>query len=181
MKNLNFNKITLLAFAALVTAAGCKQKAAPEKAKPTGTAAQSVSLMLDTGKANKESFENIHLYYHDLFGRGHTPTLTGARLKLSLKAPVMLVNADEKQTFFLVYPGERVYLRYTRTDSLQLFIPGNEQRTRELDFFRQLIQKTGSLYYALTVMPYHQKVSGLDALHSSERVINQVKNKRLNF
>lgn len=182
MSNLTFTFCALFTLFITTFIGGCERsKQTSEKRKAATNPPRTVYLVLDTGKLKKESFEDIHLYYHDLFSRGHMPALTGTLVKLPLKTPTTLVNADEKQTFFLVYPGEWVHLRYTRTDSMQLFIPGNEQRTRELDFFRQLIQKTGSLYYALTVMPYHQKVAGPDAFHGSEGVINQVKNQRLNF
>ncbi|WP_342644736.1 TlpA disulfide reductase family protein [Mucilaginibacter sp. CSA2-8R] len=182
MKNLTFVIRPLIAVLLVVFVAGCKQdKPSSHQQKLVVAAPRNVYLLVDTGKNAKESFKDIHLYYHDLFGRGHMPNLTGSEVKLPLNAPAMLINADARQTFFWVYPGERVHLRYTRTDSLQLFIPGNERRTRELDFFRQLVQKTGCIYYMFTIMPYHQKVANLQALHGQENSINQVKNTRLDF
>jgi thiol-disulfide isomerase/thioredoxin len=181
MKNLTLITQIWMAVAVIISATGCKQKQSSEKPKTVVTAARNVYLLVDTGKIQRESFKDIHLYYIDSFARGHMPSLTGAEIKLPLKAPTMLISADAKQTLFVVYPGERVHLRYTHTDSLQLFIPGNEQRNHELDFFRQLILKTGSLYYLFTVMPYHKKVANLEALHAHESAINNAKNNRLQF
>lgn len=81
----------------------------------------------------------------------------------------------------MVYPGEKINIRYSGTDSLQMYIQGNTKRTNELDFFRKLVQKTGNVSYFLPSMPYQRKVDNLEKIHDLEKTIHILKNNRLQF
>ncbi len=182
IKNLTFVNHLLFVVWFVLFAVGCKQnKSSSETSKTVAIKPRNAYLFVDTSTLNSESFKDVHLYYLDSFAHGHMLSLTGNEVKLPVSVPTMLINADAKQTPFVIYPGDRVHLRYTHTDSLQLFIPGNEQRSRELDFFRQLVQKTGNLYHAFVPTPYQRKVADMDAMHTSETTIDRVKNNRLDF
>ncbi len=180
MKNLMLAAAGLLAAATLSFTLGRSNQAnilKPSSATDTGN--HTVRLVADNPE--KEMLKDLHLYYQDSFAHVRMPGMAGNEAVFILNTPTILIKADAKQTPFLVYPGEKVFLRYTKTDSLQLYIPFNEQRTRELDFFRQLVLKTGNVMYMMLVMPYQGKVSTLDALRNHETTINDVKNARLHF
>lgn len=131
-----------------------------------------------TGEYNKK---RLDFYYHDSLAFGHPVILIGKSTNLILHRPTLLFEASAKQTPFLILPGEKINVKYTGSDSVQLYIQGNQQRTNELNFFRKLVQKTGNIYYAWTPMPYHKKVSTLNSIYSLEKEISTVKDNRLQF
>lgn len=125
--------------------------------------------------------QRLDLYYHDSLAYGHPVDIGVSGRKIFLNSPTFLFEASDKQTPFLIFPGEKINIRYSGTDSIQLYVIGNQQRTNELNFFRKLVQKTGNLYYVFKRMPYLQKVSSLSELGISENLINKKKRDRLSF
>lgn len=129
---------------------------------------------------NKEN-RRLNFYYHDSLAYGHPVSINGFNTRVLLKGPTLLFEANSKQTPFLILPGEKINIKYAASDSIQLYIQGNEQRTNELNFFRKLVQKTGNIYYAFKITSYDEKVDLLSDFHKSEYLINSVKNKRIEF
>lgn len=123
----------------------------------------------------------LHFYYLDSLAHGRMPNISTKDSKVPLNTSTLLIEANTQQTPFLVYPGEKINIRYAGSDSTQMYIQGNAKRTNELHFFRKLVQKTGNIYYGFTLMPYHKKVNTLTNLHDLEKTINTVKNSRLQF
>jgi len=123
----------------------------------------------------------LHFYYLDSLGHGQMPNISVKDTKVSLNTPTIFIEANAQQTPFLVYPGEKINIRYAGSDSAQLYIQGNTTRTNELLFFRKLVQKTGNIYQGFTMMPYQKKVNTLSNVRDAEKTINNVKNNRLEF
>ena len=132
-------------------------------------------------KVNNNNSRGLDFYYHDSLAYGHPVTIAEKGTKLLLNAPALLLEASAKQTPFLIFPGEKINIKYAGSDSIQMYVQGNQQRTNELNFFRKLVQKTGNIYYAFTVMPYLKKVNTLNNIHAFEKIINTIKNNRLQF
>lgn len=123
----------------------------------------------------------LGFYYHDSLAYGHPVAIVGQKTRLLLYSPTLLLEPSARQTPFFVLPGEQINIRYAGSDSVQMYVRGNQQRTDELNFFRKLVQETGNLYYGFTLMPYHKKVKTLNDVHILEKKINTVKNTRLQF
>lgn len=139
---------------------------------------KSVFFSIDTLLDGKENI-NLNFYYHDELGLGNPILITKKGTNIILKKPTFLFEANNLQTPFLIYPDEKINIKYANTDSLQLYIIGNEIRSNELNFFRKLVQKTGNIYYAFSIMSYHKKVSTLNNFHLKEKTINEQKIKRI--
>ena len=158
----------------------------PEPSKKTAQKAikdsvsHMVTLSIDSGLI-KTAFRDLFFYYHDSLYQSHGISMNSAQVNFSLNAPALLLDAINRQTPYLVYPGEKIYIRNVATDSIRMYIQGNAQRTNELDFFRKLVKKTGDIWYFMPALPYHRKVNSLDQIHDLEKKINDVKNARLQF
>lgn len=140
-----------------------------------------VFFAIDSVAGKVDLSRRLDFYYHDSLAFGHPVVIAGKNTKLVLNSPTLLFQSDIKQTPFLIYPEEKIRIRYSGSDSLQLYITGNVQRTNELNFFRALVQKTGNIYYAFQVMPYHKKVNTLVEIELLEKEISRLKIARLNF
>jgi len=125
--------------------------------------------------------QSISLYYHDSVAHGHPVFLTKNETRVQTNAPAFFFMPNAEQTPYLIYPGEKINLSYTRNQAIEMRIIGNQQRTNELNFFAQLVQRTGNIYYAFTFMPYHQKVSKLNDLAAYEKQIHKIRESRLEF
>ena len=161
----------------------CSNPAPSKKAiqkTTTDSISHMVTLSIDSGLV-KTAFQDLFFYYHDSLANTHGFAVNSTTVNFSLVAPALLILADAKQTPYLIYPGEKITMRYPGTDSLQMIIPGNKERTNELNFFRKLVQKTGSVWYAMSFMPYLRKVANLSQMHELEVVIGEIKNTRLEF
>ena len=140
-----------------------------------------VVFSIDSNTVADHKNKRLNFYYHDSLAFGHPVVITGESRNLLLNAPTLLLESSAKQTPFLIYPGEKINVKYAGSDSVQMYIQGNAKRTNELNFFRKLVQKTGNVYYALQTMPYLKKVNTLDSIHSFEKTINTIKDSRLQF
>ena len=140
-----------------------------------------VFFTIDSATAVDYKKTALSFYYHDSLSFGRPVAIAGTESKLSLIAPTLLFEANASQTPFLIFPGENIIIKYAGSDSLKMYVEDSQQRTNELDFFRRLVQKTGNIYYGFKPVPYLKKVNTLTALESAEKLINAIKNDRLNF
>ncbi len=134
-------------------------------------------ITIDNNGMNKR----LSFYYHDSLSNGHPVTISNTQKRIILNAPTLLFETSAKQIPFLIYPGERISIKYAGTDSLSLYVNGNDQRTNELNFFRKLVKETGNIYYVFDVRPYHKKTPDLPSFHQLEETINNLKDVRLKF
>ena len=148
---------------------------------PTDSLNHHVLFSIDGANPASGKITGLHFYYLDSLAHSQMPNISVKDARIALSAPTMLIEANARQTPFLIYPGEKINIRYAGSDSTQMYIQGNTRRTNELRFFRKLIQKTGNIYYGFTMMPYHKKVNTLSTIHEQEKTINNVKNNRLQF
>ncbi|NQX40834.1 Thiol-disulfide isomerase or thioredoxin [Pedobacter steynii] len=134
-------------------------------------------ITIDHNEENKR----LSFYYHDSLSNGHPVTISNTQKKIQIHVPTLLFETSARQIPFLIYPGEKINIRYAGTDSLSLYVNGNDQRTNELNFFRKLVKETGNIYYVFDVRPYHKKTQDLRSFHQLEKTINHMKNVRLKF
>jgi hypothetical protein len=140
-----------------------------------------VKFTIDDPNILNGNFQAIRLYSLDSLAWGKNYDITSQSFKKAVNEPVIIIQPNETQTPFLVYPGDSIRVRYAKTDTMQMYIPGNSIRNNELNFFRQLVQRTGNLYYYFAPMPYQRKVQGLNQIHSLEYTIDSIKQKRIRF
>lgn len=107
----------------------------------SGSLRDTVHFTIDNPKSESGSITGLHFYYLDSLAHSQMPNMNRKYIKLPLYAPTILIEANAQQIPFLVYPGERVNIRYAGSDSTQMYIQGNTQRNNEFIFFRKLIQK----------------------------------------
>lgn len=150
-------------------------------AKTRDPVADFVIFSVDTARAITSNSKRLDFYYHDSLAYGHPVVIAGKSTKLLLNVPTLLLEASDKQTPFLISPGEKINIKYAGSDSVQMYVQGNQQRTNELNFFRKLVQKTGNIYYGWKIMPYHKKVNTLKDMYTLGKAIYNVKNSRLQF
>ncbi|MES2457387.1 MAG: TlpA disulfide reductase family protein [Bacteroidota bacterium] len=148
----------------------------PNKKPVSHTVVFSVDNAPLKGKGPKSFF-----YHHDSLAQTHGISVDSKTANFELNMPVLMLEASQKQTPFLIYPGEHINIRYAGTDSLQMYIPGNAKRTNELDFFRRLVNKTGNVWYFSPSMSYQRTVSNLEQIRGLEQTIHDLKNSRLEF
>lgn len=139
-----------------------------------------VTLIIDSGTV-KTGLQDLFFYYHDSLSNTHGISVNKTTFNFPMDAPAFLILADSRQTPYLVYPGEKITMKYAGTDSLQLLIPGNTVRTNELNFFRKLVQKTGMVWHGMSFLSYHRRVANLVQIHDLEKEIDEVKHTRLEF
>lgn len=140
-----------------------------------------VIFSIDTTSIPLFNKTTLNFYYHDYAGYGHPISITNKEEQLFLDGPVILLESSDKQLPFLIYPGEKINIKYAGSDSVQMYICVNPERNNELNFFRELIKKTGNISYFFKEMPYLKRVNILDSVHLFETRINDIKNKRLDF
>ena len=121
------------------------------------------------------------LYHHDSLAQTHGVSVDSKTTKFELNMPVLILEASQKQTPFLIYPGEHINIRHAGTDSLQMYMPDNAKRTNELDFFRRLVNKTGNVWYFSPSMSYQRTVGSLEQIRKLEQTIHDLKTSRLAF
>jgi thiol-disulfide isomerase/thioredoxin len=143
------------------------------------TASNTVFQIDETIK--KDSKINLNFYYHDALAYGNQLIITKKGIKLAYNRSTFFFEASSKQTPFLIYPNEKINLKYADTDSVLFYVTGNKIRSNELNFFRKLVQANGNVYYAFSSMPYLKKSETLSNFYISEKKINEQKIKRLNF
>ena len=71
---------------------------------------------------------------------------------IQLNNPTFLRFADQNQTSVYVQPGEKIYLNKDEKNHLVFSIKGDVQRTNELNFFNNLINRYKSLYNYLPTL-----------------------------
>ncbi|MEJ7560684.1 MAG: TlpA disulfide reductase family protein [Pedobacter sp.] len=140
-----------------------------------------VRFTIDDPNILNGNFQTIRLYSLDSLAWGKNYDITSQSFKKSVNEPVILIQPNDTQTPFLVYPGDSIRIRYAKTDTMQMYIPGNAIRNNELNFFRQLVQRTGNLYYFFAPMAYQRRVQGLNQIHSLEYTIDSIKQNRIRF
>lgn len=131
-----------------------------------------IFIIDDSSAVPADNSYNINLYYHDTLGYGHPFTIFSAQTTLFLNAPTFFLRADDRQTPFLVYPGERIHIRYAKNGEIRLYIKGNAGRSGELSFFQELIRQTDNLSYAFRAMPHLSARSTKDSIALSEKMIH---------
>lgn len=133
----------------------------------------SVVFIIDDSSATpaRNSYD-INLYYHDTLGYGHPFTIFSGQTTIFLNAPTFFLRADDNQTPFLIYPGERIHIRYSKNADIRMYVKGDPERSGELNFFPELIRQTNNLSYAFKVMPHLSARSTKDSLALSEKMIH---------
>lgn len=121
----------------------------------------------------------VSMYYHDSLGYGHPVSIFRDGAAVFLTRPAFFLQSDEKQTPFLVYPGEKINIRYSKDKGATLYVKGNPQRSNELAFFSTLIRQTDNLSYAFRQMPHLKSTSVPDSVTIAERKINSITAERL--
>ncbi len=128
---------------------------------------------------NSTASLNKNFYYHDIALIGHPVHFLEDTVKIYIDKPVFLLHASELQTPYLVYPGEKIHVRFDKSRNPLFYIPHNKQRTAELSFFSDLVTQTDNLSYAFKTIPFLKKVSSLEGLTASESYIYNRKKYRL--
>lgn len=140
-----------------------------------------VFIIDDSSAAPPNNSYDINLYYHDTLGYGHPFTIFSRQTGIFLNAPTFFIRADDWQTPFLVYPGEQIHIRYSKTGDIRMYVKGNAQRSTELNFFPKLIRETNNLSYAFKAMPYLLPVSTKDSLARAEKKISTLLMQRMSM
>jgi len=151
-----------------------------QKALKDTAVSHPVTLTIDSGLV-KTSFANLFFYYHDSLYQSHGIGISKGQASFYLNTPAILIDAVDRQTPYLVNPGENIHIKNPGTDSVRMFIPGNAVRTYELDFLRKMVRATGDIWYFVPGMPYHKKVISLSQIQELELAINDAKTARLKF
>lgn len=138
-----------------------------------------VTISLDS--TNLLPNQRIAFLYLDSLANGHSVALTDKETRILLYTSTMFVASDKNQIPYLIYPGEKIKTRYAFTDTLQLYITGNEIRTNELDFFRKLVLETESIFNVFNTNSYLKSVRTIDEFNLIEEKITALKNKRLAY
>ena len=100
--------------------------------------------------------------------------------EIAIAAPKFLSQANEDRTFYYILPNEKIKIK-SKDGSLIFFVEGNEQRTNELNFFRLLDQRFGSIYNFSARYQYQKETKNIEELYLFEKKINLILNNRLNF
>ncbi len=148
-----------------------------EKSSDTITT-EPVTFQLDSNLNGKNDKKYLSFYYHDKFGMGHPVSIFQKGIQVPLTDATFMFQANKEQLPFFINPREKINIKYAYTDSISFYIKGNEKRSNELNFFRNLVLKTGNIYYGFNLMPYHKKVNSIDSVHILEKKINNVKMQR---
>lgn len=139
-----------------------------------------VTLTMDSTKS-KETFQDLFFYYHDSLYQSQGIGIKLNSVSFSLNTPVILIDAVNNQTPYFIKPGEDIKIKNAGTDSLSMYMPGNMQRSNELNFFREMVNLTGNIWYFVPDRSYHGKADTELKIHQWERQIDSVKVNRLNF
>lgn len=139
-----------------------------------------VTLTIDSTKS-KKNFQDLFFYYHDSLYQSQGIGIKFNSVSFSLKTPVILIDAVNNQTPYFIKPGENIKIRNAGTDSLSMYMPGNVERSNELNFFRKMVNLTGNIWYFVPDRFYHGKADSEFKIHQLERQIDSVKINRLNF
>ncbi|WP_276480257.1 thioredoxin-like domain-containing protein [Paraflavitalea pollutisoli] len=143
--------------------------------------AKEVCFVIDTVTAINGKILNKNFYYHDIALHGHPVHFSEDTFRVMADQPFFLLQADEKQHPYLIHPGETIHVGFTASGAAYLSIPGNSQRTRELNFFTGLVQQTGNMSYGLGLPPFLKKVNDGTALGQYETQIFQAHQERLRY
>ena len=133
----------------------------------------------ETDQVSPASGFAVSMYYHDSLGYGHPVSVSREGATIFLTQPAFFLQSDEKQTPFLVYPGERISIRYRKNGAAEMYIKGDQQRSSELAFFPELVKQTDNLSYAFRQMPHLKSSSTKDSVSVAERKINEIAAKRM--
>ncbi|MCG2612721.1 TlpA family protein disulfide reductase [Terrimonas sp. NA20] len=123
----------------------------------------------------------VSLYYHDSLGYGHPASVPRDGAAVFLTRPTFFLQSDEKQTPFLVYPGERINIRYSKNAGVSMSVKGDPQRTKELAFFPALVRQTDNLSYAFRQMPHLKGRSKKDSVFIAEQQIHAIALERMSL
>ncbi len=179
-QNMNFTKCLL--FFILMQVVSCdeppKQPGAILPANKTNDSFVTI-IMQDSSILKSKMI--LDFYYHDSLGYGHPVMLNKMQTKLLLDAPTLLLQADNNQTPYLIYPGEQINVTKGDKNSLVFKIADNPQRTNELNFFRLLTQNTGCIYNVFPTKLFLGKAKNMLQFHSYANEIYDIKKRRLSF
>lgn len=126
-----------------------------------------------------KGFLNNNFYYHDIALVGHPIHFFDDTVKIYIQEPIFLLHANEFQTPYLIYPYEKIHVKFETSGEVYMYIPNNEQRTFELNFFLEIVKKTGNLSYAFKIAPFVKKISTSKQLSTFEQYIFKTKKERL--
>jgi thiol-disulfide isomerase/thioredoxin len=121
----------------------------------------------------------VSLYYHDSLGYGHPASISREGTAVYLTRPAFFLQSDEKQTPFLVYPGERISIRYSKDAGVTMYVKGDPQRSNELAFFPALVKQTDNLSYAFRQMPHLKSNHKKDSVSIAEKKIHEIAVQRM--
>ncbi len=103
---------------------------------------------------SNDTKKSIQFYYHDSLGLGHNVLINKEKTYVHINSPVLLFQANEKQTCYYIKPGETINVTTDNAGNAILKIISNSERTNELLFFDALIKNTGIIYH------YYTRITG---------------------
>lgn len=123
----------------------------------------------------------LSYYWHDA-SRGYPIYMNPQGSEMLLNEPTFMLEASSRQIPYLIYPGEKLQVIDTG-QFLNFRVKDNDTRNRELQFFQILVMQTGNIYMSSFDPPvyYTRKVESLKAIKNSEKVINNVRLKRIDI
>lgn len=127
-----------------------------------------------------ETYYGNFLYHDSLFG-GHPVLLNQHTTKLTISHPVFFVASDKSQAPFLIYPGDSIQVDYLLTDTIRMTRLGDGPTNEELNFFREIIKRHGSLDPFLEITPIRRRVANRKELELVEKDIHTLVQDRLLF
>lgn len=145
----------------------------------SSTDQETIFTIEDSSIFGKKAISNF--YYHDSLWIG-TPFVINKKVtKLIISRPTLICQANQNQTFYLVYPGEHLKIKIIKNNEIIFTVDSNKQRNNELIFFKKLVDNYGRLYNFFPNKTYTSKVENIWSIKKSEIFINDLKRLRINF
>lgn len=142
---------------------------------------QKISIAIDSVTIITSTNSSVSLYYIDSLHFGHPLFAKEKKYIFRTNTPIWLLEADDNQTPFLVFPGETIQLTKFKKNISQLTINGDEKRNNELLFFPKLIDFSGGLREGFKLKKYQSKVTNIKEFFKYVDTIKNKKESRNNF
>ena len=149
------------------------------------TESEFVKFIIDPDKNGHLDKENKPVLSFQDSLEGGQIIITSLGTKFQMNSPKIFIYNSVNQIPFYILPGETIHLKYSETDSAQFYVKDNPGRNNELNFFRELVLKTGNIFklfvFTPNDKPIYKKAKSLEDISDLEKDINTLKNKRLDF
>jgi hypothetical protein len=117
----------------------------------------------------------LNFYYIDSFYYGHQIIIKNGVNEIGIKSPLLLLQADNNQTPFLLNPGEKIKLILDSSGVVYLTMDDNRIRGNELRFYKQLIKNTSIMREGFDFLAFQKSVKNLSEIIKSENIIDENK------